>query len=260
MLNKLLNHLEEVLVTFLMGAATLIIFASVAHRYLAGVDIPGLQDWLLSLNFSWAQELCIIMFVWMAKFGAAYGVRTGIHVGVDVLINRLSDQMRGKFIIFGLLAGATFTGIVGALGAQFVWENGAHYAFYNFLGIVQEDLYEGPITPDLEWPTWIVYSAIPLGSSLMCFRFLQVMVGFLKTGELPHHDHGHVDGLEEEEKLPVDLDVYGMGDNLHMHDLKHDQFGERRQKGERRTATQAVSEEHRHGQRRQNAQNEGGEQ
>jgi len=24
------------------------------------------------------------MFIWMAKFGAAYGVRTGIHVGVDV--------------------------------------------------------------------------------------------------------------------------------------------------------------------------------
>jgi C4-dicarboxylate transporter DctQ subunit len=44
----------------------------------------------------------------------------------------------------------------------------------------------------------MVYSAVPLGSSLMCFRFLQVMVTFIKTGELPRHDHGHVDGLEEE--------------------------------------------------------------
>ncbi len=34
------------------------------------------------------------MFIWMAKFGAAYGVRTGIHVGVDVLINRLNDRWR----------------------------------------------------------------------------------------------------------------------------------------------------------------------
>ena len=66
---------------------------------MAGMAIPGLQDWLLTLNFGWAQELCIIMFVWMAKFGAAYGVRTGIHVGVDVLINRLDDGMRGKFIV-----------------------------------------------------------------------------------------------------------------------------------------------------------------
>jgi C4-dicarboxylate transporter DctQ subunit len=59
-------------------------------------------------------------------------------------------------------------------------------------------------------------------------------LGFIKTGELPHHDHGHVDGLEDEEKLPVDVDVYGMGDNLHMHDLKHDQLGERRSGEERR--------------------------
>ena len=74
---KVLDHLEEWLITFLMGAATAIIFVAVLHRYASGYAIPGLQDWLLGLNFGWAQELCIIMFVWMAKFGAAYGVRTG---------------------------------------------------------------------------------------------------------------------------------------------------------------------------------------
>ena len=221
---KFLDNLEEWLITFLMGAATLIIFAAVVHRYAASAGIPGVQDWLLSLNFSWAQELCIIMFVWMAKFGAAYGVRTGIHVGVDVLINRLEDRMRSKFIIFGLAAGALFTGIVGTLGANFVWENGAHYAIFTTLGISVGDVPEGPTTPDLEWPTWIVYSAIPLGSSLMCFRFLQVLVSFVKTGELPHHDHGHVDGLEDEAP-PVDVDVLSMDDNLHMHDLKHTMVG-----------------------------------
>lgn len=218
MFNKALNHLEELLVAFLMGGATLIVFIAVAHRYLAGMAIPGLQDWLLTLNFGWAQELCIIMFVWMAKFGAAYGVRTGIHVGVDVVINRLSETLRHKFIIFGLLAGALFTGIVATLGGQFVWDNGAHYAIFNFLGLDTGELYEGPTTPDLEWPTWIVYSAIPLGSSLMCFRFLQVTWSFVRTGELPHHDHGHVDGLDEP-KPPVDMNPYGMKDNLHMRDL-----------------------------------------
>ncbi|CAG1018867.1 partial C4-dicarboxylate TRAP transporter small permease protein DctQ, partial [Burkholderiaceae bacterium] len=102
---KVLDHLEEWMITFLMGAATVIIFAAVVHRYMTGVPIPGLQDWLIQLNFGWAQEACIIMFVWMAKFGAAYGVRTGIHVGVDVLINRLNRQYRSIFILFGLLAG-----------------------------------------------------------------------------------------------------------------------------------------------------------
>src|SRR5438046_4388421 len=101
---KLLDHLEEWLIAFLIGGATLIIFMAVVHRYTAGLPIPVLQDWLLSMNVSWAQELCIYMFIWMAKFGAAYGVRTGIHVGVDVLINRLPDHLRRKDVLFGLLA------------------------------------------------------------------------------------------------------------------------------------------------------------
>lgn len=194
---KFLDYLEEGIITFLMGAATLVIFVAVIHRYASGVSIPVVQDWLLSINMGWAQELCIIMFVWMAKFGAAYGVRTGIHVGVDVLINRLPDSRRRKFIIFGLLAGALFTGVVGTLGLRFVWENGMHYAVLSAMGMAPGDIFEGPTTPDLEWPTWMVYSVIPMGSYLMCFRFLQVAVHFVRTGELPHHDHGHVDGLDE---------------------------------------------------------------
>ena len=179
---KFLDHLEEWLVTFLMGAATLIIFVAVVHRYAAGWAIPGVQDWLLSLSLSWAQELTIIMFVWMCKFGAAYGVRTGIHVGVDVLINRMNPRWHRKFVVLGLLSGALFTGIVGTLGATFVWEMS----------------HTDQTSSDLEVPMWIVYLAVPLGSYLMCFRFLQVMVHFIKTGTLPKHDHSHVEGLEEE--------------------------------------------------------------
>ncbi len=198
---KILDCIEEWVITFLMGTATLVIFVSVLHRYATGFAIPGLQDWLLTINMGWAQELCIIMFVWMAKFGAAYGVRTGIHVGVDVLINRMADAMRKRFIVFGLFAGAIFTLTVGTLGARFVWENGLHQALYSFLHL-ENNLPVGPTTPDLEWPTWIVYSVIPLGSYLMCLRFLQVGFHFTRTGELPHHDHGFVEGLEEEtEKL-----------------------------------------------------------
>ena len=199
MFMRFLDHLEEWIITFLMGSATLIIFFAVVHRYLSGYPIPVVQDWLLSLNFAWAQEATIYLFVWMAKFGAAYGVRTGIHVGVDVFINWLAPKNRAKFVIIGLLAGAVFTGLVAMLGAKFVGDNGAHYFFAKLLGMSLEGMTEGPVTPDLEWPTWIIYSAIPLGSSLMCFRFLQVAYNFIRTGELPHHDHGHVDGLESAE-------------------------------------------------------------
>src|SRR4029450_7765843 len=96
---KLLDHLEEWLIAFLMGAATLLIFVAVVHRYAAGVPIPGVQDFLIGLDLSWARGLCIYMCVWMAKFGAAYGVRTGIHVGVDVLINRLPPRTHKAYVL-----------------------------------------------------------------------------------------------------------------------------------------------------------------
>ena len=184
---RFLDHLEEWIITLLMGAATLVIFVAVVHRYAAGVAIPGLQDWLLQINMSWAQELCIYMFVWMAKFGAAYGVRTGIHVGVDVLINKLPPKWREVSVLVGLFAGAFFTGTVGTLGADFVWEM-AHTE---------------QVSADLEVPMWIVYLAVPLGSYLMCFRFLQVAWGFIRTRELPHHDVTHVEGIDDIAAAPL---------------------------------------------------------
>jgi C4-dicarboxylate transporter, DctQ subunit len=196
---KFLDHLEEWLIAFLMGAATLLIFVAVVHRYAAGLPIPGLQDALLKIDLSWAQELCIYMFVWMAKFGAAYGVRTGIHVGVDVMINRLPPRLHKTYVLFGLLAGALFTGIVGTLGATFVWDIG----------------HTDSVSPDLEVPKWIVYLCIPVGSYLMCFRFLQVAWSFAQTGQLPHHDVAHVEGIEQVE----DINPYALPDNLHPADL-----------------------------------------
>jgi C4-dicarboxylate transporter DctQ subunit len=177
---KWLDRLEESLIALLMGAATLLIFVAVLHRYAASAPIPVVQDWLLALNLSWAQELCIYMFVWMAKFGAAYGVRTGIHVGVDLLVNHLPDRWRKAYVLVGLVCGALFTGTIGTYGAIFTW------------GMAHTD----QVSPDLEVPKWIVYLCIPLGSYLMCFRFVQVAVHFARTGTLPRHDETRVEGID----------------------------------------------------------------
>jgi C4-dicarboxylate transporter, DctQ subunit len=195
-----LDKLEEIIIASLIAMATLLIFVAVVQRYsmtaainLANMGKANGMEWLSDagrfvfkfirgLNLTWAQELCIYMFVWMAKFGAAFGVRQGIHVGVDVLINRYSGAARSRVVLFGLGCGALFTFIVGSLGARFVW----HIA------------HTDQTSADLELPMWLVYLAVPLGSYLMCFRFIQVAAAFIRTGELPVHDHGHVDGLDEE--------------------------------------------------------------
>jgi C4-dicarboxylate transporter DctQ subunit len=187
MLLRILDRLEEIIIASLMGAATFLTFITVLHRFL--VNVPFLYPILFPIRLAWSQELCIYMFIWMAKFGAAYGVRTGIHVGVDVLINQLNDRWRKWVIMFGLFGGALFTAIVGTMGAKFVFE------------LMSTD----QVSPDLELPSWLVYACIPLGSYLMCFRFLQVMWAFFWTGELPHHDATHVEGIEVSEKAPIAL-------------------------------------------------------
>ena len=183
---KILDRFEEIIISTLIAAATLIIFVAVVQRFLVGV--PFLYPYFYHFNLTWAQELCIYMFIWMAKFGAAYGVRTGIHVGVDVLVNQLNGKWRKKVTLFALLCGALFTGIVGTMGLKFVVE-----------------LYPTDQTsPDLEIPSWMVYSCIPLGSYLMCFRFLQVAWAYFWTGALPHHDPTHVDGVDTDAMAKVE--------------------------------------------------------
>src|SRR3954463_2231197 len=198
-LNRALDHLEEWLIATLIAAATLLIFVAVMHRYSTGASInlskaaaahgiPLIPDilfaiyhWLSSLDLSWAQELCIYMFIWMAKFGAAYGVRTGIHVGVDVFVNLLPERSRKRVIVFSLLCGALFTGIVAVFGGAFVSQMFATSQQSN----------------DLEAPMWIIYLSLPLGSGLMCFRFLQGAWWFYWTDQLPHSDIAHVEGIDD---------------------------------------------------------------
>ena len=199
-LNRILNHLEEWLIAALIAVATMLIFVAVVHRYGTGISINtskwataqgytavaaalfAVFKWFSSWDLSWSQELCIILFVWMAKFGAAYGVRTGVHVGVDVITNAIAPTSRYYVVMFGLLVGAIFTFGIGTFGA----------------GLVHESYGKGATSDNIEWlKMWVVYLCIPLGSYLMCCRFLQVLYTFSTTGELPHTDESHVDGLDD---------------------------------------------------------------
>src|SRR6195952_2263251 len=175
---RILDRLEEILISTLMGAATLLIFVAVLHRF--GTGVSFLYPYLIQIHIAWTQELCIYMFIWMAKFGAAYGVRTGIHVGVDLLVNRVPPPARKQVILFSLFCGAFFTGLVATFGGSFV----------------SEMFKTGQQSNDLEMPMWIIYLAIPLGSGLMCFRFLQVAWFYYWTGDLPHHNEAEVEGIE----------------------------------------------------------------
>ncbi len=171
MFNRILNRFEEVLIASFMAAATLVTFAAVVMRYIGGSGL------------SWAQELTIYLFIWMAKFGAAYGVRTGIHIGVDFVVNAAGPSLKRTLIIISMLLGMLFTGVIAFFGARWV------IFIYG----------TGQVSPDLEWPMWIIYLAIPFGSGLMCYRFIQALMLFIKTGHM--HSHTLMNEPAEEEAL-----------------------------------------------------------
>ena len=197
---RILDRFEEILISVLMAAAVILIFVAVFHRFSIGYaadlvryaranDMPELQAWarsiyssINSIKLTWAQEACIYLFVWMAKFGAAYGVRIGIHVGVDMVVMKLNDKWKRIVTIIAMSGGIVFTAILVWIGSTFVYHVGVG----------------GQISADLEIPMWIVYLAVPLGSALMCFRFIQALHLYITKGEIVHHEHGHVDGMDDE--------------------------------------------------------------
>ncbi len=95
------------------------------------------------------------------------------------LVNQLPDVWRRRTILFGLFLGTLFTAIVGWLGLRLV----VHLA------------QSGQVSAVMEAPMWLIYLCLPLGSFLMCFRFLEVAWIFHHTGVLPRHDPGAIAGL-----------------------------------------------------------------
>jgi C4-dicarboxylate transporter DctQ subunit len=129
----------------------------------------------------------------MAKFGAAYGVRTGIHVGVDVLISSLPNRTAALALIR-------------ACGRVHHHRRHARRTCVS-------------INTPTRFPTRsAALDRLPVHTARLVPDVLPARSrGLSKTGELPHHDHGHVEGLES--VTPIDINPYGLRDNLHPADV-----------------------------------------
>lgn len=68
---------NQVLVGSFMLIMTILVFANVVMRYLAGISLP------------WVEELTRYMMIWVAYLGAGLALRTGAHVAVEVVQDAL---------------------------------------------------------------------------------------------------------------------------------------------------------------------------
>jgi len=167
-LARIVDEIEETLIALLLAGMTLVTFANVIARY------------VFNSNLLWALETTVFLFAWLGLIGASYCVKTNAHLGVDVLVAALPARLQKAVTLLAVAVCLVFCGFM-LYGAwtywlPFVGQN----AFYEvedirMPGVLQffaHWLNDGE--PYEKLPRFIPYFALPLGMTLITFRFLQV--------------------------------------------------------------------------------------
>jgi len=143
---NLVTHIEEAILSLLLLAMTLLVFAEVIARFGFNAGIH------------WAQEVTLLLSAWFVLFGASYGVKVGAHIGVDVFVKKLPA---------GLHRGVTLAAVALCLFycGLFLYGSWIYLAKMKMIGIELEDL---PI------PKWTVMTILVIGFVLLIIRFLQL--------------------------------------------------------------------------------------
>lgn len=170
MLAKIINTLEESLLSIFLVIMTLLVFLDVVMRFGFNAGI------------SWSQEVTLYMMAWFVLFGASYGVKVGAHIGVDSFVKIFPAPIRRAM---GLLS----VSVCMAYSIIFM------IAGWNYLSKLKQISIE---MEDLEVQRWLSESIIFLGFALLLFRFLQLFIKIIK-GEA--EGFSHIDEAKESIEL-----------------------------------------------------------
>ncbi|GAB2540122.1 MULTISPECIES: TRAP transporter small permease [unclassified Simplicispira] len=143
---KILNSLEEWIISLMLLAMTGLTFLQVVMRY------------VFNSGFTWALELTTVFFAIMIFVGVSYGVRVGSHIGVDALVKLLSPAKRKFFGVLAVVLSLVYVGFVLVGSMEYVLK-------MKDVGIELEDM-------SIE--RWQILAVMPLGMALTGFRFLQI--------------------------------------------------------------------------------------
>jgi C4-dicarboxylate transporter, DctQ subunit len=144
---KILDHIEEWVMSLMLLAMTSLAFMQVVRRY------------VFNTGFSWNLELTTVCFAIMIFVGISYGVRVGSHIGVDALVRIMPEGMRRASAILVVLLCLVYVGFIMVGSVEYVSK-------MKDVGIEFEDM---PIE------RWQVLIIMPIGYTMVAFRFLQIL-------------------------------------------------------------------------------------
>ena len=152
---KIIDRLEEWVISLMLLAMTGVAFMQVVRRY------------VFNTGFSWSLEVTTIFFAIMIFTGLSYGVRVGAHIGVDALVNLLPEKKRRRVAIAAVFLCLVYVGFM-------LYGSGIYVSKMMEIGIEFDDL-------PLE--RWKVLMIMPIGFALVGLRFLQILY-LLITGKI----------------------------------------------------------------------------
>jgi C4-dicarboxylate transporter DctQ subunit len=176
-INKLINRIEEDIMSLLLVTMTLLVFVEVVLRF-------GFNTGIL-----WAQEATLHLSAWFVLFGASYGIKAGTHIGVDAVVNLFPSKIKRLITVLALLMCLAYCSL-------FLYGSWIYLDKMYMIGIEMEDL---PI------PRWASQSILLFGFGLLTFRFLTLLWHVI-TGETDgFRHHSEVEdsmkmAVKEEEK------------------------------------------------------------
>lgn len=182
MAKNIFHQLEESILSLLLVAMTILVFAEVIARF------------VFNHGISWAQELTLIINSWMVLLGASYCIREKAHIGVEFLVDKLDGTAARIAAIIALSACLIYAAIYLYGATVYVWED------YQ-IGIELDDL---PV------PTWIPAMALVIGFALVAVRFMTAFYQVIVHNNL--HVLQHVGEVEESMDLAESIKL-GEDDN-----------------------------------------------
>ncbi len=147
MVGRIVNKLEESVISLLLVGMTLLVFAEVVMRF--GFGTGAL----------WIQELTLHMSAWMVLFGASYGIKVGSHIGVDAVVRLLPAGVRRYVTMLAVALCLVYCGL-------FLYGGWIYLSKVHMIGFELEDM---PIQK------WMAHSILFIGFVLLSVRFLQLL-------------------------------------------------------------------------------------
>jgi len=141
-MTTLLDRIVGGVLALILGAMTILVFASVVLRY------------VLNNPVTWSEELASLLFAWITFVGAFVGFRAHSHIAIDTLVVFLPKQVRQGI-------GRCVDVVVLLVLGLFVWQ-GVRLCLTTW----------GLEFPAMEISRGYLYLSLPVGASLMIVAIL----------------------------------------------------------------------------------------